>query len=160
MDKPKFNFIDVLIILAAALVICAAVLFLSGRSGGADTQTVGVEYEIHITQVSKSVADLFDKAAKNGETATVSDKERISAELKGIKVEPAKRLSTDAENGEVFWADIEGYYDLTLSLHSDGSETPTEICVGATPIRVGDTVGVKVKGAGGYGYVTALDTVK
>lgn len=159
MNKPKFNFIDAIIILAAILLICAAVFVLSGKKGGGNTETnsVGVSYEIQLTKIGKATAEAFEAAKSNGETLYVGDKERVPAEFAELEIAPAKKLSTNSETGEVFWAEIEGYYDVTLGLKSNGSETATEVCIENTQIHVGDALTVRSKGAAGHGYVTGLE---
>ncbi len=162
MNKPKFNLTDAVIILAAVLVICAAVMVLSGKkSGGSEAvNSVGVNYEIQLTKIGKATAEAFEAAKAGGETIYVGDKERVAAEFAELEITPAKKLSTNSETGEVFWAEIEGFYDAVLSLKSRGSETATEVCIDNTQIRVGDALTVRSKGAAGHGYVINLETVE
>lgn len=161
MNKPKFNFIDALIILAAVLVICAGVLFLNGRRAAAGgSAPVGVEYKIQLTQIRKPLADAFTAAMKNGETVYVSDKERAAATLVDVEVGPARKITTDTSDGRTYWTEIDGYYDVVLTLRSEGSDTDSQINAGSVPIRVGEEMAVKGKGIAGYGFVTNLELVK
>lgn len=161
-NKPKLNLIDGLIILIIAIVLAVGIYFIAGRNGSTATgenASITAEYKIQFVEREKVVADMFIAAADSGETVWVGEKERAEAVITEVMVEPARKQTTDTENGEVVMAEIPGLYDVTVTLLSAGQETETEIRAGGTAIHVGEETSVKGKGFAGYGFVTDLKVV-
>lgn len=158
MDKPKFNLMDGFLIALIALIIAAAAfLLLAPKNGSSGTaQTVTAQYQLELAKYEKVVADEFQKAAENGETLMVGEKERFEAKIANVEVAPAKRLITDSTRGKAVIAEDPLYYDIILTLESQVTETDSEILAGSTPLKVGGTAAVKGKTAAGFGYIVSL----
>lgn len=155
MDKPKFNFIDALLILLIVAVIAVGASFAANRRTGksnGDT-AVTVEYRVQFTQAQPSLGEAFKKAAEGGETVWVSEKERAEALLVSAEVTPAKKINTDLEGEKLVEAESPDLCDITVTLRSSGSENEKQITAGSVPIHVGEEVSVKGKGIAGYGYI-------
>ena len=157
MDKPKFNFMDGLIIVLIILVAAAGFLFLNkpGSTAGAP-QTVTAEYTIELTKCEKVVAAAFSEALSNEETVMVGEKERFEAKLTGVQATPAKKLITDSSSGAEVLAEDPMYYDIVLTLESQVTESDSAIMAGSTPLRVGEDDVVRGKKSAGLGYITSL----
>lgn len=161
-NKPRLNLIDGLIILIIAIVLAVGIYFIAGRNGNAGTgenTSKTAEYKIQFVEREKVVADMFIAAKESGETVWVGEKERAEAMITDVLIEPARKQTTDTENGKVVMAEIPELYDVTVTLQSAGQETETEIHAGGTAIHVGEETSVKGKGFAGYGFVTDLKLV-
>lgn len=162
MDKPKFNFIDALLILLIAAIIAVGVSFAASRRTGGKSNSdaaVTVEYRVQFTQAQPSLGELFRAAAENGETVWVSEKERAEATLVSAEVTPAQKINTDSENERIIIAESPDLCDITVTLRSSGSENERQITAGSVPLHVGEEVSVKGKGIAGYGYIIDMKKV-
>ena len=159
MDKPKFIFIDAMLILFIVLVVGIGAWFVAGRGGkggSSPADNITVEYKVQLTQAQPSLSEAFRKAAENQETVWVSEKERVEAVLVAAEVTPAQRITTDLKNDETILAESPVLHDITVTLRSIGTESETQITAGNTPIHVGEAVSVKGKGIAGYGFIVDL----
>lgn len=161
MTKPRFNFIDALIILFVALCVAVGGAFVVSRKENAsgNENAVTCEYKVQFTQAQRSLGELFTQAAENGETVWVSEKERAEAALVAVEVTPAKTLTTDSENERILAAKSPDLCDITVTLRSFGNETDEKITAGSVALHVGEEISVKGKGIAGYGYITELNLV-
>ncbi len=162
MEKPKFNFIDGLIIFVLVLVIAAGSYLIFARQNQTSTNSNGVsvaEYKVQLTQVEPKVGELFEDALENGEKVLVTEKEKIEATLMDVLIEPARELLTDNIRKEERWAEFPDLCDVTVTLRSEVSENDTQINAGTTPLRVGERLAVKGRGFAGQGFIIGLDIV-
>lgn len=161
MTKPKFNFIDALLILFVAVCIAVGGVFIMSRKDAAvgAENSITCEYKVQFTQAQKSLGELFAKAAENGEAVWVSEKERAEATLVAVEVTPAKTLTTDSDKERILAAESPDLCDITVTLRSNGYETDEKITAGSVALHVGEEISVKGKGIAGYGYITELDLV-
>ena len=161
-NKPKLNLMDGLIILIIVAVLAVGIYFIAGSGSSTTAGENGdiiAEYKLQFVEREKVVADMFIAAKESGETVWVGEKERAEAVVTDVLVEPARKQTTDIEDGKVMMAEIPGLYDVTVTLQSSGQETETEIRAGGTAIHVGEETSVKGKGFAGYGFVTDLKLV-
>lgn len=160
-NKPKFNFIDGIIVLLALLIVAGGGYYAASRSKAknAAAANVGVEYKIELLERDKAVADKFLAAKESHDTVWVGEKERAAATIEDVEVRPSRKLTTDTVNGRVFWAENPEFYDVTVTLRSNGSEGENDIKADNTPIHVGEETSVKGKGYAGYGFITGLELV-
>ena len=162
MTKPKFNFIDGLVILFIVAAIALGVYLLAGNSattgetGG--VQNITAEYRVEFTQSEPEVYESFLKALENGESVWVGEKERFEGKIMDVTYTPATKVITNYQTGEATLAEYPDLYDITVLLQSAAVETNDSITASGTAIRVGNEVAVKGKGFAGYGFVVDLRT--
>lgn len=159
MNKPKFNFIDGLIILLIVAVLSLGAYLLIGNSSPESTenvQTVTAEYRVEFTQAEPEVYESFLKALENGENVWIGEKERFEGKIVDVTYAPATKVITNYQTGEAVLAEYPDLYDITVLLQSDAVETSDSITAAGTAIRVGSEVAVKGKGFAGYGFVVDL----
>lgn len=161
MTKPKFNFMDALIILAIVCVALVAVWFLGGSGDSVsvvETQNTTATFKIQLAKAEKSLYEKFLSAMENEESVWIGIKERFDAKIEGIELSPATTVSTDLQSGKAVLSEDPLLYDITIWLNADVLETPTQILAANTPIRVGEETAIRGKGFAGYGFVIDLTT--
>ena len=165
--KTKFNLMDCLIILVVAAVIAGGLYVIGNlrgsgsNEGGGGAETVTIRYTVELAKEDKELAHLFAAAAERGDRCYVGEKEKAEAVIKEVICTPATLLNNDTETGEAFWAEIPGKYCINVTLESTGTESDSDIKAGGGAVlKVGDETSVKGKGYAGYGFITALETVK
>lgn len=160
--KIRFNLMDLIIILVAALVIFGGVYVLKSLKGGTasgETANVNIRYTVELTKEDEEILNLFLAAAERGDRCYVGEQERAEAVIKDVTYTPAKLLNNNTETGEVFWADVPGKYCINVTLESEGTASDSEITAGSgTVLKVGDETAVKGKGYAGYGFIIDLET--
>ncbi len=163
MDKPKFNVVDGLIIVAIVLIAAVGVFLIKGMAGGsasgmsANTNAV---FKIQLTKAESALADQFTAAMKNDETVWIGVKERFEGKIQNVEIAPSEKITTDLRTGKATLASDPTSFDVTVTVKSAAVETDSAITASGTPIRVGEEVAIRGKGIAGYGYVTGLETVK
>ncbi len=136
--KKKFNIIDLLIIIIALVVICAVVwvLRINKTANTGETRTIVME----IKQKSES----FCTYPKEGDIITDAATKQEIGTLVGFQQKPATINLTSSEEGKFVESDIEGYYDvyLTIELHSNLENA-----------KVGKSMYIQSQQYAGSGYV-------
>ncbi len=162
MDKPKFNIMDGLIIVALVLVIAAGV-FLIGRMGAGSASSSGTNtnavFKIQLVQAEKALADKFTAAMENDETVWIGLKERFEGKLLAVEVEPSKKLTTDYNSGKAVYAGDPTCCDVTLTVKAAAVETEDAVTSGTTKLLVGEEAAIRGKDMAGFGFIIGLKTV-
>ncbi len=163
MDKPKFNILDGLIIVALVLVVAVGVFFIKGmgdgNATGMSTNTNAV-FEIQLTKAEKALADKFTAAMENDETVWIGVKERFEAKIQDVLVEPSAKMTTDLRSGKAVLAADPTCFDVTVTLKAAAVETDSAISASGTAIRVGEETAIRGNGMAGYGFVVGLEAVE
>lgn len=157
-NKPKFNFIDGLIVLLVVLIAAGGVFYSVRRSKSSDSAVseITVEYKMELLEREQPIVDQFLAAQDRHDTVWVGEKERAEAEIVSVEVKPARKLTVDEVNGTASWAENPELSDITVTLRSTGTESDTDIKAGNTAIHVGEETSVKGKGYAGYGFITDM----
>ena len=161
MDKPKFNFLDGLIILFIVLAIAAGVYFLKGTDSAVagETQTTTAVFQIQLTKADMSLYEKFSAAKESGESVWIGVKERFEGKISDVVAEPAKKITTDTHTGKAVVGYDPSTYDITVTVKAAAVETPAAVSASGTAIRVGEEQAIRGKGFAGYGFVVDLKTV-
>lgn len=159
--KSKFNLVDILLILGIVITLAACLyvfISLKDTSAAPAADSVKMVFTVELKQKEQSVVDAFTKALENGGSCFVSEKEKAPAVIKDVAVSTAKKSSSDMQTGEAKLSDVEGRYDLLITLEAEGTMTEKDILAdGTAPVKVGDEISVKGKGFAGYGFITSLE---
>ena len=161
MTKPKFNFIDALIVIAVVLIAAAAVMIFGGKGDSnlaTETQNTTATFKIQLAKAEKSLYDKFLAGMENDESVWIGIKERFEGKLTDIELSPSTRVGTDLSSGKSVLLEDPVLYDITLEVTADVLETPSQIAGASTPIRVGEETAIRGKGFAGYGFVIDLVT--
>ena len=162
MDKPKFNFLDGIIILLVILIALAGVYILRGKT---DTvkgpeQNCTAEFKMHLTRVDEDVFNKFSAALEEGESVWVGIKERFEGKIENVELLPSKRMVTDQRKGKAVMASDPTTNDVVITVSTSAIETASDITSQGTAIRVGEETAIRAKGVAGYGYIVELNTTK
>jgi hypothetical protein len=161
MDKPKFNFLDALILIVIILVIAAGLYFLKGADTASvgEAQTTTAEFKIQLTKADMSLYEKFAAAKESGESVWIGVKERFEGKVSDVVVEPAKKITTDTHLGKAVVGEDPSSYDITVTVKAAAVESSSAISASGTAIRVGEEHAIRGKGFAGYGFVIDLKTV-
>ena len=160
MKKPKFNIIDLLIIVVIAAVIAAGVYILGSKTETqTKTKTAEVIFTIEEKEVDPVRMEYYKENAKVGDTVTVGIKEKVTGTLEKVEIVPTKKMFTDSITGQKSWKDELSRYDLTFTIKAEITETDTDFLIGTAKIKVGKSQNFIGKGYSGYGTVVAIEKV-
>lgn len=156
-NKPKFNLVDALIIVLILAVATVGVLFVKSKTGAGNSGSVTVRYAVEFKEKDEALGEMFKLALENKEGATVTEKDKIPAKIVGVEVVPSTMTVANSNTGKLTKSEIEGKYDIIVTLESLATETDRDISLGATPIAVGEELAVHGRGISGFGYVVSIN---
>ena len=161
MDKPKFNFLDGIIILLVVLVIALCACLLLGKSVtvSGPEQNCTAEFKMHLSRVDEEIYNKFNSKLTEGESVWIGVKERFEGKLQHVELLPSKRLVTDQRTGKSVLAEDPTTNDVIITVSANAVETASEITSSGTPIRVGQETAIRGKGVAGYGYIVEIKTI-
>lgn len=160
-SKPRFNSIDLIIILIIAAIIAVGVYMFMPRGGSSEDAASGDKnvkavIEIEFMKKDEYLTDL----PKVGDSVTIGVKEKMPAVVTKVEAKPAEEVAYDLNIGEASWQEIPNKYDIYVTMEADAVETKSQININGSPIRIGDNDAVRSKGWAGNGFVTKLDIVE
>lgn len=155
--KPKFNLMDLIIVLVVLAVIGAGGFMLSKNLPGQDAGDTGsrkvkVEYQLEVTDKREAYTTL----AKPGDSVTIGDKEKLPAVVKDVEVQPYSKVGFDGLNGGAAWNEVPDRYTVVYTLESDAVDSDKSVAVNGTAVRVGSATTIKGNGYAGYGYILTV----
>ena len=162
MDKPKFNFLDGVIIFVIILVVMAGVYLLGGKNadnGEAQTKNVVAEFQIQLIDAEELVYKKFEEKKAEGETVWVGVKERFEGKISEVKIVPTQKITDDTRTGKAVLADDPSSTDVIVTVRAEAVENNSQISASGTAIRVGEETAVRGKGVAGFGYVVGIKTI-
>lgn len=158
MSKPKFNFMDFLIIIGVVGIIAGGWYFLSAKtSGRSEGKETNVVFAIEETQTDAVVAESYSKNIKVGDRVFVGTKEKIAGRVKSLEITPSKVLFENPKTGEKSYLDSVSRFDVMIEIEASVTESESDFKVGSTILKIGKKQNFNGKGFSGYGYVVALD---
>ena len=158
MNKPKFNFMDFLIIIGVVGIIAGGWYFLSAKtSGRSEGKETNVVFRIEETQADAAVAESYSKNIKVGDRVFVGTKEKIAGRVKSLEIIPSKVLFENLKTGEKSYLDSVSRFDVMIEIEASVTESESDFKVGSTILKIGKKQNFSGKGFSGYGYVVALD---
>ncbi len=160
MKKPKFNIIDVLIIVVILAVGAAGFYVLGNKT---ETQVKTETAEVLITIEEKDIDPVrmayFTENVKAGDAVTVGIKEKATGTLEAINVAPSKFIYDNPVTGEKEWKDEKSEYDVSFTIRVNITETANDFLIGTAKVKVGKELNCVGKGYSGYGTVVGIEKV-
>ena len=160
MDKPKFNFLDGIIILLVVLVALLGAYLLMGKSTAVSgpEQNCTAEFKMHLTKVDEDIYNKFSAKLAEDESVWIGIKERFEGKIKNVELLPSKRIVPDQRQGKAVMASDPSTNDVIITVSTNAVETAFDIQSAGTTIRVGEETAIRAKGVAGYGYIVELKT--
>lgn len=160
-SKPRFNSIDLIIILVVAAIIAVGVYMVMPKGGSSDSADSGDKNVKAIIEIEFMKKDEYlTELPKVGDSVTIGVKEKMPAVVTKVEARPAEEVSYDLNVGSASWQEIPNKYDIYITMEADAVETKDRININGSPIRIGDSDAVRAKGWAGHGFVTKLDIVE
>ena len=160
MDKPKFNFLDGIIILLVVLVALIGAYLLMGKSTAVSDpeQNCIAEFKMYLTKVDEDIYNKFNSKLAEGESVWIGVKERFDGKIENVELLPSKRIIPDQYTGKAVMAKDPTTNDVIITVRTNAVETASAITSAGTAIRVGEETAIRAKGVAGYGYIVELKT--
>ncbi len=152
--KHKFNFIDVIIILAVIAVAAAAIFIFGANRLFADSETVGVEYVLEFRMVREEFLGNF----KTGVEVVDASKKYRLGEVMSVSSTASTFSGTNLLEGTLYYSDYPERFDVSLTVSarakvdSDGMYILDE----GYRMSVGTTVYVRTPDYTGTAYCTQI----
>ena len=147
----KINLLDVLIVI---VIIVAGIFVWRSFSGGtAGGESLGLTYTIELNNLEKNTAD----AIKKDDKVVISDKEKDTATVVAVSVEPEQDITFNKQRGEFTMVQNPVKYKATVVLQAKGHQTDSDFMIGSTNVKAGIEMPVKGKGYAGKGFVMSVN---
>lgn len=146
----KFNFLDVIIVLAIIGVAFVGVTTLRGASGAEQSKLSSkVIYTVEEAEATLEQVE----AVKVGDRVNIGVNGVDSSIVTDVQSFPAEKVTFDGLTGTYKKVTIPEKYALRVTCEADASVTDMSISAGNTPIRVGGEFSLKGRGYAVIGYV-------
>lgn len=153
----KFNGMDLFIIICLVLAIGAGAYLLLGR-GETGVVSDAKNVKVSVTVEFASQDEQFAKTPQIGDIAMIGEKSKMRTIVSDVKTPTAMATGYDTLNGQVLYSEMNGDYDVQVTMTAEGTETSKDITVDGLAVRVGEKVVVSGKNFAGEGYVIGLET--
>lgn len=153
----KFNGMDLFIVICLILAVALGAYLLLGRG---ETATVSGSKNVKVSVTVEFAAqnEEFAKTPQIGDVAMIGEKSKMRTTVSEVKTPTAMATGYDTLNGRVLYSEMQGDYDVQVTMVADGIETSKDITVDGLAVRVGEKVVVSGKNFAGEGYVIGLET--
>lgn len=148
MNKKRFSFIDICIVVVAILLVICGILILKPGKGNGE-QTTKINFTVLATNQVAGLSELV----KPGEDVVISFSEDVHATVVEAYEEESKEYYFNNFTGKYVLGKLQGKSDVFVKLTCDATVSDTEISNGGLPIHVGDEMPVRGKGYIVKGYV-------
>lgn len=150
----KINFLDVCIILIVLVACIFGYGFIKKSSGGNNIDsTTKVIYKVRTSETIKSVYDMIEVDTPVYENA----KNYYLGKIIEKTYEPSVRYATNTENGEYVENNVDGYYDIILTIEANADIDNRNIKINDYKLKIGSEASMKGKGYYIYGYVISIE---
>ena len=155
--KVRFNFIDLLLLLAmaAAIYVLLYVFVLSGkqnRNAAETASTASIRYVIEIQNIDKDLAN----AVKKGQPVQDAIKRKNLGTVVGVEDKPFEKIVYDYDHNREVLSPAEGRITLHVTVEAEVNETEDAYTADGVVIRVGEQYSVIFPGMYGVGFCTSL----
>jgi hypothetical protein len=154
-QKPRFNFIDVLIILIILAVVGAAVyLIASENAAQRRAENANIEFTVRISSVDAE----YLSSITEGQTVKDSETGAVLGTIRSVRTENAKYYGNTAVPSEsgytISTSEYEDKYDVYVTISAYAKEDERGIySVGSTRVLVGSAVYFKVPSFASVSYI-------
>lgn len=157
MKKPKFNIIDILIILVIVAIAAAGFYILSNKTDiVVRSDSAEVLFTIEETDVDPERMAYYQENAKAGDVVSVGIKEKISGVIESIDIAPAVIVYENPVTGERELKDEINNYDINITIRATVEENDRDFLIGTAKLKIGNKQNFVGKGYSGYGTVIGL----
>ena len=156
-QKRKFrpNIFDVFVIVIVVAVVGYALYINYRDSGGKYARnSVPMTYTVEFSGVTDGTLDCL----KKGDEVYRSSDGVLLGTLVDIEYEPQKELWYSQAEEQYFWNYNDEYYDLYLTIETDGYSRPNVVYIGPVAARIGEAVNLKGPGYAMGGYIVGVNT--
>lgn len=153
--KIKFNLMDAFIITVLIAVIAGGTWFMTSR-GKQQAEISDKTVSVMVELTNKD--DEFSKLPQVGDIVIMGEKEKMKTKVTDVKVMAARMISYDVENGRILDSEIPNRYDVRITMQAAGMESPKEVTINGSGVRVGMGIALKAKNWSGYGYALSVET--
>ena len=157
VNKPKFNIIDGLVILAVIAIISAAVWFLTTAGPGDEV------YVYFVVEFQGQMPD-FENNVIAGYAPNAEVRDSIRNYFLGhawdVESRPAATVAFDNTTNTFVMATIPDRYDVYVTIRAVGTENHTAIQANGHTVRVGQEMFIRGRGYAGIGFITQIWTTE
>lgn len=146
----KFNFLDVLIILAVVAAAAIGVKMLWGASGA--EQAEQSSKVIYTVEDADAPIELVE-AVQVGDRVNIGVNGVDSSVVTDVQYQPAEKVVFDELTGTYRKVELPEKYALQVTCEAEAAVSDMSISAGSTPVRVGAEFSVKGRGYAVIGYV-------
>ena len=150
-QKPRFNIIDALVVLAIAAVVAAGAWFFSQAAYEANAY-------VYFTVEFRNQAEGFEDHIEIGGEVRDSVRNYFLGHVARIEVLPAHILNFDSTNNVFVLETIPERTDIYLTVRGRGHESISEITVEGHRVTIGREMNIRGRGFVGRGFITELRT--
>lgn len=159
MEKRKLrvNVMDVLILLliAAAVALVLYIFVWSGRSGGAETDTVTLRYVVEIVDMP----DAFESYLHKGDRVEDAVARGYMGDVVNLRFTEMRRPEYDSVTGKEVYPTVDGYLRTLITIEAEVVKTDRSYSVGGQNIYVGAKLSLMMPQVSTYGYCIELTEV-
>ena len=157
MSKPRFNIIDVLVILAIIAAIAAAIWFFAGAGAGNE------RYVYFVVEFQEQMPDFEDRIrAQTGYAPNAEVRDSIRNTFLGhawdVWGQPAVLVTFDNTTNTFVSETIPDRYDVYVLIRGVGTENESAIMSNGHIVRVGQEMFIVGQGYAGIGFITQIWT--
>lgn len=155
-SKVKFNFFDVIIIIAVAAVCFVGYKYLSNKSASS-SNVPEVSYVVELRRKGESYQDQI----KLGDDVKDAIKGGYYGKVTDFKWEKCTEITQSSETGKFVKADVENRYNYYITITGTPTTfTDSKIMFASQEVKVGNQIYIRSKNYAGEGYVVDINIGK
>lgn len=150
--KIKFNYVDVIIILAVVAVFAFGYRFITKSS----VRTSGMPDMIFTFEVTNMEKDYKDNFSVGDEVFDAVKGEALG-KIVNVETVPATTVLEDRAEGRFVMGEYEDRESVHITIKGTATSYGTDIMIGKQKIKIGEMVYVKKAGCVGRGYIIKMN---
>jgi len=151
--KPKFNFIDILLILFVLAVAAFGAWFFLGREG---VQRQEVRFTVEIRETLPGMHENFTRGANVLESVF----NHHLGYIENVDFRPTLVPVFDHDAQAISLTEIPNRYDILVTIIANANVNPSRIWIEETILRVGQQVHLRGYGFAGYGFIIEIEVLE
>ena len=150
MKKPRFNIIDLIIILVIIVAcIVGAYAFKGTESAPESDKEEKIVFSLKQSEASDEIKAYYEENIKQGDKITVGKTKKEKATVENIEIVPSKVVYDNPQSGEKSTVDAVDKYDIVITVSAKAKDTKKAYLLGDMEIKVGKVVEFEKKDAEG-----------
>jgi len=151
--KPKFNFIDVLIIVFVLAVAAFGAWFFFGRGDG--TEQREVRFTVEIRETLPGLHEDFTHGANVLESVFNFP----LGYIENVSHRPSTVPTFNHDTQTISLADIPNRYDILVTIMANAAVNESRIMIEDSFLRVGQLIHLRGHGFAGYGFIIEIEVL-